>query len=224
LSVTDGESRVLVKCHRSDGCDIDDILAALGLHRRDLFDAPRERDSQEWAPWQRGDRPCPCPPVARYPYVDEDGVLLYEVVRGQHKEFAQRRPDQSKRHGWSWSLGDVRRVLYRLPEVLAAPSSAVILLTEGERDANALAAVGEVATTGGAAGKWRDEYAAPLAGRDVLIISDRDEPGREHAWRVLNSIQSVARFAWIVQAKTGKDAADHLAAGFGITDLVWWRL
>jgi hypothetical protein len=222
LSVTDGESRVLVKCHRGgDGCDIDDVLGALGLHRRDLFDAPRERTAGEWTPWREE---CPCQPVAHYPYVDESGVLLYEVVRGTHKEFAQRRPDPTSRSGWRWSLGDVRRVPYKLPAVLSAPPSAVILVTEGERDAETLTAIGEVSTTGGSAGKWRDEYAAPLAGRDVLIVADRDEPGRNHAWSVLNSIRPIARFVWIVQAAAGKDAADHIAAGLGVADFVWWNL
>ena len=31
--------------------------------------------------------------AARYPYSDEHGTLLYEVVRFEPKSFAQRRPD-----------------------------------------------------------------------------------------------------------------------------------
>jgi hypothetical protein len=223
LSVTDGESRVLVYCHAR--CDTGDVVAAIGLATRDLFHEPGQR----WTPWREK---CACQPVASYPYVDETGRLLFEVVRGEHKEFSQRRPDPSSRSGWRWSLGDVRRVLYRLPRILAAPPSACVLVVEGERDVHALEAAGEVATCNpGGAGKWRPEYAQVLAGRDVLVVADRDDPGRDgrragadHAWGVLESIRPVARFAWIVQSVVGKDAADHLAAGLRVTDLVWWSL
>jgi DNA primase len=135
-------------------------------------------------------------------------------------------PDPSSRSGWRWGqLAEVRHVLYRLPAVLAVPGSGCVFVTEGEKDVHALEAVGEVATCNpGGAGKWRPEYAEPLAGRDVLIVADRDGPGRDHAWAVLTSVRPVARFAWIVQAASGKDAADHLAAGLAVTDLVWWEL
>jgi len=221
LSITDAETRVLVRCHR--GCDTDDVLATLGLARADLFSEPRShRGGDDWTTWR--DR-CSCKPVARYPYIDEHGELLYEVVRGEHKEFSQRRPDRASRSGWRWSLGDARRVLYRLPDLLAAPDSTCIFVAEGEKDVHALVAAGEVATCNQqGAGSWRPEYAEALAGRDVLIVADRDEPGRDHAWQVLSSVRPVARFAWIVQAAEGKDAADHLAAGHRLTELVWWEL
>ena len=221
LSITDAESRVLLNCKA--GCETDDVLADLGLARRDLFNEPRShRGGDDWTPWR--DR-CSCKPVARYPYIDEHGELLYEVVRGEHKEFSQRRPDRASRSGWRWSLGDARRVLYRLPDLLAAPDSACVFIAEGEKDVHALMAAGEVATCNQqGAGSWRPEYAEALAGRDVLIVADRDEPGRDHAWQVLSSVRPVARFAWIVQAAEGKDAADHLAAGHSVTELVRWEL
>jgi hypothetical protein len=223
LSVTDSESRVLINCFV---CDTDDVLADLGLTRRDLFNEPRRDGGDSWTPWR--DR-CPCPPAARYPYTDEDGTLLYQHVRGTHKEFAFRRPDPLSRSGWRWSLGDTRRVLYRLPEVLQAPSSAVVFVTEGESDADALAAAGEIATTtddgaltGTGKKRWLPEWSEPLRGRDVLVTADRDQPGRTHARHVAASLDGVARSAWIVEAATGKDVRDHLAAGLAVTDLVWW--
>jgi hypothetical protein len=226
LSVTDGESRVLVHCFV---CDTDDVLAELGLGRSDLFDEPRQRQSKDdWTPWD-----CPCRPVARYPYVDEAGQLLYEVVRGEHKEFAQRRPDPSSRSGWRWSgIKDVRHVLYRLPRILAAPPPACVFLVEGEKDVHALEAAGETATckSGGACkppqpgepSSWLPGYTEALAGRDVLIVADKDKAGRDHAEHVASQLDGHARFCWIVEAAAGKDAADHLAAGLGITDFAWW--
>jgi hypothetical protein len=218
LSITEGMSRVLVRCHA--GCDTDDILADLGLARRDLFDEAGGLARGVWTPWRDH---CPCAPIATYDYTAEDGRLLYQVVRGQHKEFAQRRPDASSGSGWRWSLGDVRRVLYRLPRILAAPPQYPIWVTEGERDVHALEGAGEYATCNPmGAGAWRDEYAEALAGRDVLIVADRDVPGRVHARRVLASVQSAARSTWVVEAATGKDAADHLAAGHTVTEVRWW--
>lgn len=51
--------------------------------------------------------------IKTYDYVDETGALLYQVCRLEPKSFRQRRPDGAD--GWIWKLGDVRRVLYRLP-------------------------------------------------------------------------------------------------------------
>jgi hypothetical protein len=222
LSITDGESRVLVNCFV---CDTDDVLADLGLSRRDLFNEPRGR-GDEWTPWR--DR-CPCPPVARYPYADEGGTLLYQHVRGTHKEFAFRRPDPASRSGWRWSLGDIRRVLYRLPEVVQAPPSAAIFVTEGESDADALTVAGEIATTTDAGAltgqgrkRWLPEWSEALRDRDVLVTADRDQPGRVHARHVAASLDGIARSVWIAEAAAGKDVRDHLAAGLPVTGLVWW--
>ena len=226
LGVTDSASRVLLICRA--GCETADILADLGLGWGDLFDGDGEGQlrADVWTSWRER---CRCAPVAYYKYVDEDEALLYEHVRGEHKEFAFRRPDPLSRSGWRWSLGDCRRVLYRLPEVLHAPEVAVIFVTEGESDADALTAVGEAATTtddgaltGTGAKQWRSEWSEALRGRDVLVTADRDEPGRVHARHVAASLEGIARFVWIVEAASGKDVRDHLAAGLAVTDLVWW--
>ena len=65
--------------------------------------------------------------VATYDYTDPNGVLLYQVVRLEPKEFRQRRPDG--KGGWIWKL-DERRVLYRWPDLLKFPD-ATIFVTEG---------------------------------------------------------------------------------------------
>src|SRR5262249_48951536 len=83
-----------------------------------------------------------------YDYRDENGNLLYQVVRMEPKEFRQRRPDGIG--GWNWSLKGVRLVLYRLPELLkqmAECSDTVFFIGEGERDVHALESLGLPATT-----------------------------------------------------------------------------
>ena len=69
--------------------------------------------------------------VATYPYTDEHGVLLYEVLRFEPKDFRQRRPDGNG--GWISSLGDVRRVPYHLPELVAFPDATIFLCRRRKR-------------------------------------------------------------------------------------------
>jgi Protein of unknown function (DUF3987)/Toprim-like len=214
LSIARGTSQpVVLDCHA--GCATADVLAAMGLTMADISN-PREQRG-EWTPW--ADR-CPCQPVATYRYTDEAGELLFEVVRGEHKEFAQRRPDPSSRSGWRWSLGDTRRVLYWLPQVVEAiQRGETVWIAEGEKDVHALEAAGVTATCNPmGAGKWRPEYADTLAGASVVIVADRDEAGRKHAAEVAASLASKALVVTVVEAAEGKDAADHLAAGYGLDD------
>ena len=65
---------------------------------------------------------------ATYDYRDEGGQLLFQVVRKTGKRFRQRVPDG--RGGWEWKLGDVRRVLYKLPELLADDGDALLQLID----------------------------------------------------------------------------------------------
>lgn len=151
--------------------------------------------------------------VATYDYVDESGELLSQVVRFSPKSFLQRRPDGE--NGWVWNLGGVRRVLYRLPAVLeAAAIGRTVYVVEGERDVHAIENAGGVATTGpGGAGKWRADYSEALRGAHVIVVADRDDAGLTHGWSVYAALEGVAASVRVVQAREGKDAADHLEAG-----------
>lgn len=203
LGVTEGDDgRILLNCYA--GCTTQHVLETMGLQMRDLF--PNTVNYAE--------------PEAVYEYVDEQGVLLFEAVRFPGKRFRQRHTNDEGEE--VWNLDGVRRVLYRLPEVIAAVAAGkTIYITEGEKDAETIRATGRVATCNPmGAGKWRDEYIEFLRGANVIICADRDEPGRAHATRVANSLQGVAAGVWIRQAKRGKDVTDHLEAGFDLKELV----
>ena len=103
-----------------------------------------------------------------YDYTDEADRLLFQVVRYEPKGFAQRRP--AGEGTWTYSLGDVRRVLYRLPAVLSAlQAGQPIYLCEGEKDADALTALGLTATSAPmGAKKWADSYTRALHGADIV--------------------------------------------------------
>ena len=120
-------------------------------------------------------------PEATYDYTDEDGKLLYQVVRKPGKHFVQRRPDE--KGGWIYNLDGVRRVLYRLPDLLSRPDETVFIV-EGEKDADRLHRAGLLATTNpGGAGKWKAEYSAILNDRHVVTLPDNDSPGHKHGGR-----------------------------------------
>jgi putative DNA primase/helicase len=79
LSVSNGDGKVLLHCHA--GCELADILTALGLEQRDLFDQPR----------QNGHRRI----LRTHDYVDEVGTRLYQTVRFEgtgDDRFRQRPP------------------------------------------------------------------------------------------------------------------------------------
>jgi RecA-family ATPase len=152
-------------------------------------------------------------PVATYGYVDESGTLLYQVLKYEGpKTFCQRRPDG--RGGWAWDLNGVRRVLYRLPELLQYPD-ATIFLCEGEKDSDRVAALGHCATTV-ASGKWTEDCVKALAGRDVIILEDADEVGHKKAIAAANALHGTASTIRIVRLPglTGephnKDLSDWL--------------
>jgi 5S rRNA maturation endonuclease (ribonuclease M5) len=127
--------------------------------------------------------------VATYDYTDEAGKLLYQTVRYEPKDFRQRRPDGSG--GWKWNVQGVRRVLYRVAEVLKAQ---VVCIVEGEKDADNLRELGFTATTNPlGAGKWRDEYSETLRDKDVLIFGDLDPDGRKHVEQVAKSLHGKAK-------------------------------
>lgn len=195
LTVRQGrDGCALIKCHAS--CEKPAILAALNLTMKDLF------------PDSRPTREAPSRIVATYDYTDEIGMLLYQVVRYDPKEFRQRCPSDGNgvvtgRSGWSYKLDGVRRVLYRLQGVLAAiEAGKAVYVVEGEKDAEKLISRGLCATcNAGGAGKWLPDYTKSLTGAHVVILPDNDTPGRDHARLVSREVYPVAKTVRIVELR-----------------------
>lgn len=212
LSVGPGKDQpVLINCHA--GCDRDDVLAKLGLTWDQLCE-PRDQPRGEWTPYGEA--------VSVYDYIDEQGTLLFQVLRTVDKQFPARRPDATAKSGWAWKLGDTRRVPYRLPQVIeAVKAGQIIYVTEGEKDVHSLERHELVGTCNpGGAGKWRDEFGEFLREAHVVVIADKDAPGQKHARQVVASLEGIAGHIRIVEAAHGKDATDHFAAGGTAADLV----
>jgi 5S rRNA maturation endonuclease (ribonuclease M5) len=206
LHVSEGDDgRVLLNCFAT--CTFDDVIGALGLDVADLFDDDRKRRMNI---------------LAEYDYVDENGELLYQAVRLSPKDFRQRRPDGNG--GWSWKLDGVRRVLYRLPDVLeGAKAGRWIFVVEGEKDADRLRELGFVATCNpGGAGKWRQEFADALEGAKVAVLPDADTPGLDHAEAIAKSLKGAQTIKWVdlmEDVPEKGDVSDWLDAGHDPAEL-----
>lgn len=148
--------------------------------------------------------------VATYDYHDESGKLLFQVVRFEPKDFRQRGADGS------WSVKGVRKVLYKLPELLAADPGEWVFIVEGEKDCDNLARLGMIATCNvGGAGKWLDAYSTFLKGRRVCLLPDNDDAGRNHVEAVARSLTGIAASIRVVELPNlpnKGDVSDWLAA------------
>ena len=194
LAIDEKDGKTLVKCFA--GCSSDAIIGAVGLTWKDLM--PQEKP-------QFSPQPAQSQIVASYKYTTENGDLLYEVVRLHPKSFRQRRPDGAG--GWIYNMTDVRRVPYRLPEVLKHDT---IALCEGEKDAETVTRLGfcGTATVGGSNG-WLPAYADYFKGKDVLLFPDQDEAGKTYRDAVLESVGPVAKSIVVVNVTAGcKDVSE----------------
>lgn len=206
LSIIEKGGKLLFTCRA--GCSNEAVIEQ--LKSRGLWEKPEQHNRI----------------VATYPYQDESGKLLFEVVRYEPKKFLQRRPDGAG--GWNWKLGDTRRVLYHLSELIAAKGTGNgqgwrVYICEGEKDADRLRKQWGVTATSnpGGAGKWRHEYNQHFIGADAVIIADNDKPGRDHANQVAAQLRSVATNVRIlhVRGKQGDDISTWLDEGLGQSDL-----
>jgi AAA domain-containing protein len=154
--------------------------------------------------------------VATFDYPDRAGAPAYQVVKyDDPKSFRVRRSDGNG--GWIWNLQGMTRVLYNLPDVLAVAAQGWrIYVTEGEKDADAINALGLCATTNVfGAGKWAEQYSEALRGAEVVVIADRDDVGRKHAREVAASCSGKAKSVRVIELPGDhvKDASDWLSAG-----------
>lgn len=235
LSVGQGDDgRVLVTCHRGQSCDVEAICASVGLHVSDLMPGNdtlssaksflTEKPLKINKPSQPPKQALKITLVESYDYVDADGKILFQKLRYIDEEgkktFRQRKSDENG--GWEYSLGDTPKVLYNLPLVLAAKQEGIpIWLVEGEKDANTLASLGEIATTmPGGAGKWLDIHTEALAGAVIEIIADHDEVGIAHARRVFETLIDAGCDAQIWMCPEAKDVSDHISTGGELNELI----
>lgn len=128
-------------------------------------------------------------PVKIWPYHAADGEVAFYIARWKSENPNERkviRPvtwcrSPNGREGWALKALSAPRPLYNLPALLKSPEKPVVV-AEGEKcaDAAAIAFRDHVATTwAGGARAWSRTDWQPLSERDVLLMADADEPGRD---------------------------------------------
>ncbi|MDA1027832.1 MAG: AAA family ATPase [Bacteroidetes bacterium] len=207
MSITQADDgTTLMHCHA--GCAVSDIVAAIGITEADLFSKPQSSTDTV---------------VVNYDYVDEEGELLYQVVRKPNKSFSHRKPDG--KDGWEWSASGVRKVLYRLPQVLEAiENGETVIVTEGEKDVHTFEHYGYVATccSGGAQG-WKKEFGDIFDGANVVLCGDQDAAGRSYLRQVMESLTCAANVSKVELPPLFKDVSDwhdHRGSKRGIDFMV----
>jgi hypothetical protein len=217
LHITEGTEGILVAC--GVGCTWDEILESMGLPRNSLFyDA-----GLSWG------AAAPPQPEGMWAYHDEEGAFLFHVLKYRSpdgsKWFKQRHYDpesaDADHTGWVWNIKGVRRVLYKLPELVygvVGQQSNRYYIVDGEKDADCHRSWGRIATCGpGGANKWLPGYVKFFVGKSVCIVKDKDPAGDKWAEEVADSLEPgrITTDLKIVEAVEGKDSYDTLTAFAG---------
>jgi len=153
----------------------------------------------------------PC--VAEYVYCDADGNPIARKLRfepgadGRKKDFVLQRFENAV---WVDGLAGVKIPLYRLREI---GCSSLVVLTEGEKDADAGAKIGLPTTTSGGVGSFREDHAESLRGKYVVIVADADDPGREHAHKVAAMLHGKTTRVKVCEIPASKDLAEAIDKG-----------
>lgn len=225
LSLAEGDGRILLKCFA--GCRTETIVGTLGLAWRDLFDRnittpSRQTLGESINPTvvQAGNAVVFTRSKGRvhtiYPYVDEEGKLLYENVRFYPKDFRQRRFEENGKE--VWNLEGVRRVPYRLPELIeAAKQGKDIFLCEGEKDADSLCELGFAASS---FKKWSEDFNQFIQGCHVIICQDHDLPGVTQANEAAKIILRSAASVKIIDMYLEREIPDK--HGLDVSDYIRW--
>lgn len=212
LSVDWRDGKLLVKCF--SGCSGEDILAII-----------RPTEPHETRPQSLRRKPDVEITKTVYPILGQDGAYVACHVREDGPE--------GKRYYWTvngetHTLGGLQLVdlpLYRVEALRGLPRGQHVWLTEGEKAADALYAIGEyaVGTVTGASAIPSEESLRPLLLHFVTLWADNDAQGKQHMERIAARLVHLKAerpymVVWAEAPEKG-DAFDYLASGRDIADM-----
>jgi hypothetical protein len=185
----------------------DDPIACRDFVREKLGLSPFKPKKKGSKPWKF---------VEEYIYRNETGEPFLRVCKcldgNRKKQYPQWHWD-----GRQWVKGAPKtKIPYRLPQLLAAPSTAPIYFVEGEKCADALAKIDFIATTAseGCEAAWDKALTPYFKDRAVFILVDADKGGRAHGQKVAKALDGVAASIKVIdlyaECHDGSDVADWL--------------
>lgn len=184
----------------AQNCTWKAIVRAVGLPVQMWF-APELRQGE------MGSMEQPKKIVATYDYHDENGVVLYQKVRFEPKDFASRRLDPETRR-WLWGLEGVRLVPFQLHRIVSLIKE-TIFICEGEKDALTMEAMGYLGTCSpNAANPWPEGMEKYFNRRNVVLVGQDDEPGHKYVTAGAGRLIEQALSIQIIYPQQGGDVAD----------------
>jgi hypothetical protein len=159
-------------------------------------------------------------PTKTWEYRDAESQLVMHVYRFDKDGKKETRPLawSAEKDAWLWQYPPAPYPVYHLPDLLAR-SAATVIVTEGEKAADAAArqfpdAV-VITSACGSDQALRTDWGA-LKGRSIIIAPDKDAPGKHYALSVAGAAltQGAASVsvidAWqLADWNSGDDLADH---------------
>src|SRR5215210_3258544 len=224
LSVAEGkDGRALLNCFA--GCETEDVIEALGLEMKDLFERRNGHEGGESYTSPRTTSTHQPPTLENYaayiglpvaflkelglkeyrhlgdpavsmPYLDENG----EVLLTRSRVSLTGKPKVKTRKG------DKHR-LYGLWKLKDARTAGYAWMVEGESDWQTLCYHEEPAVGIPGANGWKAEWAADLEGIDRLYFVVEDEAG-EQCWRKLTETPEIRERLYRVELEGVKDVSD----------------
>ena len=225
---------MLVKCFA--GCSLEDIIGAIGLDKRDLFEHNGSGEGGPSTPSNSGSThqqperlPATLENYASYVgipvgflredvglteinYVGEPAVRMpYLDSSGEEVLCTRFRVSLNGKPKVKTKSGDKHR-LYGLWKLGEAREAGYVLLVEGESDTQTLWYRGKPAAGIPGANGWRAEWAADLEGIERLYFVVEDEAG-EACWRKLVATPEIRERLYRVELDGAKDVSELHKAG-----------
>jgi hypothetical protein len=230
----DEKGGVMLKCFK--GCGYDDIRAVLKDVKPEDFRSGANKRVEEWVhePARRG---APRPlfehpfggPIRTWGYW-VDGALWAFVCRfdtpngKEVRPYALFRAPETGKLEWRWSCPPGPRPIYGL-KYLKQDKDCPVVVVEGEKACVAFCDCMTLCVTwlGGSSAVSKTDW-TPLAGREVVLLPDSDEPGRRCMWELAEIIAPISagvRFAYPPPGvPEGWDIADPMPEGWSVTRIL----
>lgn len=199
LTISKGDKGTVVHCHA--GCETADVLEAVGLSLKDLFeDDPIQNTGERWRAYVEGREKRQIEDV--YKYVDCNGNYAFTRIRLSGKKFIYGIMDGDR---FNYGLnGKSRKTIPAVfCESLRAVRTAIesgqrVFYCEGEKDVKTVNSHGLTGITCGASGDWCEGCTTLFEGADVVILQDNDKPGEKSAKAIEKDLRKVAKSVRIV--------------------------
>lgn len=198
LTISKGEKGIVLHCHAN--CDTSDILSAVGLSMKDLFEDSPLQTVDRWKAYVEGREKRKIEDI--YNYVDLNGAYAFTRLRLSGKKFIYGIMD-----GDRFNYGLKGKSRKSIPSVFceslqslkkAISNGETVYYCEGEKDVKTIVSKGLCGVTCGASGDWSSACSKLFEGADVVILQDNDKSGAESARKIEHDLKSVTKSVRII--------------------------